>query len=94
MLITLLQRITIPEIKMHPWFLKNLPVELMEGGSYQCVDVNNPSQSMEDVLAIIQEARVPLQDSNGGSMELLDELDEADFEEDVIETSGDFTGLL
>lgn len=91
----LLQRITIPEIKMHPWFLKNLPVELMEGGSYQCVDVNNPSQSMEEVLAIIQEARVPLQvgtHSFGGSMEL-DELDEADIE-DVIETSADFAGLL
>ncbi|KAF3632922.1 Serine/threonine-protein kinase SAPK2 [Capsicum annuum] len=92
------KRITIPEIKMHPWFLKNLPVELMEGGSYQCVDVNNPSQSMEEVLAIIHEARVPLQVpkggtySCGGSMEL-DELDEADIE-DVIETSADFTGLM
>ncbi|CAN4122314.1 unnamed protein product [Withania somnifera] len=92
------KRITIPEIKMHPWFLKNLPVELMEGGSYQCVDVNNPSQSMEEVLAIIQEARVPLlvpksgTYSYGGSMEL-DELDEADVE-DVTEISGDFAGLL
>ncbi|XP_049386827.1 serine/threonine-protein kinase SAPK1 [Solanum stenotomum] len=89
------KRITIPEIKMHPWFLKNLPVELMEGGSYQCADVNNPSQSMEEVLAIIQEARVPLlvgAHSYGGSMEL-DELDEADIE-DVIETSADFAGLL
>ncbi|XP_060198936.1 serine/threonine-protein kinase SAPK2-like isoform X2 [Lycium barbarum] len=92
------KRITIPEIKMHPWFLKNLPVELMEGGSYQCVDVNNPSQSMEEVLAIIQEARIPLQVpkggtySFGGSMEL-DELDDADIE-DMIETSGDFVGQL
>ncbi|CAN4092434.1 unnamed protein product [Withania somnifera] len=92
------KRITIPEIKMHPWFLKNLPVELMEGGSYQCVDVNNPSQSMEEVLAIIQEARVPLLVSNGGTYSYggnmeLDELDEADVE-DVTETSGDFAGLL
>ncbi|XP_009619697.1 serine/threonine-protein kinase SAPK1 isoform X2 [Nicotiana tomentosiformis] len=91
-------RITIPEIKKHPWFLKNLPVELMEGGSYQCVDVNNPSQSMDEVLAIIQEARVPLQVPKGGtnsfwgSMEL-DELDEADIE-DIIENSGDFVGQL
>ncbi|XP_019229898.1 PREDICTED: serine/threonine-protein kinase SAPK1-like isoform X2 [Nicotiana attenuata] len=92
------KRITIPEITKHPWFLKNLPVELMEGGSYQCVDVNNPSQSMEEVLAIIQEAKVPLQVSKGGtnsfwgSMEL-DELDEADIE-DLIENSGDFVGQL
>lgn len=53
---------------------------------------------MEEVLAIIHEARVPLQVpkggtySCGGSMEL-DELDEADIE-DVIETSADFTGLM
>ncbi|KAJ8555586.1 hypothetical protein K7X08_013082 [Anisodus acutangulus] len=90
------KRITIPEIKMHPWFLKNLPVELMEGGSYECVDVNNPSQSMEEVLAIIQEARIPLQVPMGGTYAYggsteFDELEDADIE-DMIETSGDFLG--
>lgn len=53
---------------------------------------------MDEVLAIIQEARVPLQVPKGGtnsfwgSMEL-DELDEADIE-DIIENSGDFVGQL
>ncbi|KAJ8541362.1 hypothetical protein K7X08_002178 [Anisodus acutangulus] len=72
--------------------------ELMEGGNYECVDVNNPSQSMEEVLAMIQEARIPLQIPKGGtyayggSMEF-DELEDADIE-DMIETSGDFVGQL
>lgn len=88
-----LQRITIPEIKNHPWFLKNLPVELMEGGSWQSNDVNNPSQNIEEVLSIIQEARKPLEVPKGGGLLLggsmdLDDLDDADLED--IETSGDF----
>ncbi|XP_015885297.1 serine/threonine-protein kinase SAPK2 isoform X2 [Ziziphus jujuba] len=87
-------RISIPEIKSHPWFLKNLPIELMEGGSWQSRDVNNPPQSLEEVLSIIQEARISLEVPKnggnllGGSMDL-DDLDmEADVED--IETSGDF----
>jgi serine/threonine-protein kinase SRK2 len=89
-----LQRITIPEIKNHPWFLKNLPVELMEGGSWQSNDVNNPSQNTEEVLSIIQEARKLLEVPKvggyflGGSMDL-DDLD-ADADLEDIETSGDF----
>lgn len=89
-----LQRITIPEIKNHPWFLRNLPIELKEGGSYQSNDVNNPSQSLEEALSIIQEARQPLEvpklggSFTGGSMDL-DDLDiDADVED--IGTSGDF----
>lgn len=88
------KRITIPEIKNHPWFLRNLPIELMEGGSYQRNDVNNPSQSLEEALSIIQEARQPLEvpklggSFTGGSMDL-DDLDiDADVED--IGTSGDF----
>lgn len=88
------KRITIPEIKNHPWFLRNLPRELMEGGSYQSKDVNNPSQSLEEALSIIQEARQPLEvpklggSFTGGSMDL-DDLDiDADVED--IGTSGDF----
>ncbi|XP_057986998.1 serine/threonine-protein kinase SAPK1-like isoform X2 [Hevea brasiliensis] len=88
------KRITIPEIKNHPWFLKNLPMELMEGGSWQSNDVNNPSQNIGEVLSIIQEARKPVElrkigdHTLGGSMDL-DDLDAGvDYED--IETSGDF----
>ncbi|XVF39556.1 hypothetical protein PTKIN_Ptkin01aG0043500 [Pterospermum kingtungense] len=88
------KRINIPEIKSHPWFLKNLPIELMEGGSWQSHDVNNPSQTMEEVQSIIQEAMkttgIPKVGGGlfmgSGSMEL-DDLD-ADLED--LDTSGDF----
>ncbi|KAK4551598.1 hypothetical protein RGQ29_008828 [Quercus rubra] len=89
------KRITIPEIKIHPWFLKNLPVELSEGGSWQSNDVNNPSQSVEEVLAIIQEAGKPLDLPKAGGLLLggssmdLDDLD-ADADTEDIEMSGDF----
>ncbi|XP_023914786.2 serine/threonine-protein kinase SAPK2 [Quercus suber] len=89
------KRITIPEIKIHPWFLKNLPVELAEGGSWQSNDVNNPSQSVEEVLAIIQEAgkRLDLPKAGGllpgGSSMDLDDVD-ADADVEDIEMSGDF----
>ncbi|RDX61819.1 Serine/threonine-protein kinase SAPK2 [Mucuna pruriens] len=88
------KRITIPEIKNHPWFLRNLPIELMEGGDWQINDVNNPSQNVEEVLSIIQEARKSLNVPKvgglltGGSMDL-DDLDcDADLED--VETSGEF----
>lgn len=92
-----MQRITIPEIKNHPWFMRNLPIELMEGGNWQTNDVNNPSQSVEEVLFIIQEARKSLHVPKGSggllagssiSMDL-DDLD-ADVDLEDIETSGDF----
>ncbi|KAL6984106.1 Serine/threonine-protein kinase sapk2 [Sarracenia purpurea var. burkii] len=93
------KRITISEIRRHPWFLKNLPIELMEGGSYLSNDVNNPSQSTEEVLAIIHEASIASEVPKigkqfiGGTMDL-DDLDDEDIkediEEDIEEASGDF----
>ncbi|KAK8681711.1 hypothetical protein V6N13_054113 [Hibiscus sabdariffa] len=88
------KRITIPEIRSHPWFLRNLPMELMEGGSWESHDVNNPSQTMEEVQSIIQEAMKTTEVakvgglSMGGSMDL-DDLD-ADTDLDDVETSDDF----
>ncbi|KAA8530818.1 hypothetical protein F0562_005558 [Nyssa sinensis] len=92
------KRITIPEIKKHSWFLKNLPVEFMEGeeASLQPNDSDNPSQSTEEVLAIIQEARKPAEGPKvgghfvGGSMDL----DDIDTDIDDLETSGDFVCAL
>ncbi|XP_048226746.1 serine/threonine-protein kinase SAPK2 isoform X1 [Ricinus communis] len=88
------KRISIPEIKDHPWFLKNLPIELMEGGSCQSHDVNNPSQNIEEVVSIIQEARkaVVLPKSGNYLLEGSMDLDDADADADCedIETSGDF----
>ncbi|KAK7860136.1 abscisic acid-inducible protein kinase [Quercus suber] len=96
------KRITIPEIKKHPWLLKNLPVEFMDEneGSWQDDKENDSSQSIEELLSIVQEARKPAQGPKfggsfvGGSLELdLDDL-EADCDMDDIETSGDFVCAL
>ncbi|GMH00173.1 hypothetical protein Nepgr_002012 [Nepenthes gracilis] len=92
------KRITISEIKRHPWFLKNLPAELMEGGSWQSNDVNHPSQSIDEILFIIQEARqpgeVPTSDGPllGGSTDLDDMDADADLED--LEESGDLACYL
>ncbi|MBA0691838.1 hypothetical protein Goari_009444 [Gossypium aridum] len=89
------KRISIPEIKSHPWFLKNLPMELKEGGNWESHDVNNPSQSLEEVQSIIQEAMKTTEVPKGGelflggSMDLDDDLDGDEDLEDVA-SSGDF----
>jgi serine/threonine-protein kinase SRK2 len=95
----MMQRITIPEIKKHPWFLKNLPLEFMEDGeNWSQNDENNSSQSIEEILTIIQEAMKAGDDPKvgdqffGGSMDF-DDLD-TDADIDDIETSGDFVCAL
>ncbi|KAI3842390.1 hypothetical protein MKW92_047549 [Papaver armeniacum] len=93
-------RITMSEMKKSPWFLKNLPIEFTEAGEYRNNDdIGNSSQSIEDILAIIQEARKAGDGSEpkvssglliGGSMDLDDEMDaDLDLEEDL-ESSGEF----
>ncbi|KAK3025934.1 hypothetical protein RJ639_040850 [Escallonia herrerae] len=87
------KRITIAEIRKHPWYLKNLPIEFMERGSTQSDDINNPSQSIEEVLSLIQQARTSSEvleigaHSIGGSMDF-DYMDDTDIED--VETSGEF----
>ncbi|KAK8554314.1 hypothetical protein V6N13_073215 [Hibiscus sabdariffa] len=93
------KRITIPEIKQHPWFLKNLPMEFTEGeeGKLKIKQENDQSQSIEQVLSIIDEAREPGEGPKvgsqflGGSMDL-DDIDDADI--DDVDTSGDFVCAL
>ncbi|CAL9119152.1 unnamed protein product [Musa textilis] len=58
------KRITIKEIREHPWFLKNLPRELTEAAqaTYRKKDDNMPTyslQSVADITQIVREARVP-----------------------------------
>ncbi|PSS30136.1 Serine/threonine-protein kinase [Actinidia chinensis var. chinensis] len=93
------KRITVSEIKKHPWFLKGSPVEFIEGeeASLQKTDAENPSQSMEEVSAIIQEAQKKAKLPNsgegysvGGSMDL----DDTDCDISDIKTSEDFICAL
>jgi serine/threonine-protein kinase SRK2 len=54
------KRITIQEIKNDPWFLRNLPADLVDRAdrSYDFEDPNHPPQSIEEIMRIIGEARV------------------------------------
>ncbi|XP_057428846.1 serine/threonine-protein kinase SRK2B-like [Lotus japonicus] len=56
------KRITIKEIKSHPWFLKNLPRELTEVAQAVYYRKENPTfslQSIEDIMNIVEEAKTP-----------------------------------
>ncbi|KAJ7002668.1 hypothetical protein D5086_006037 [Populus alba] len=56
------RRITIKEIKSHPWFLKNLPRELTEAAQAMYYRRENPTfslQSVEEIMKIVEEARIP-----------------------------------
>ncbi|KAI3669212.1 hypothetical protein L6452_40439 [Arctium lappa] len=93
------KRITIPEIQKHPWFLKNLPVELKEGDESSISNIdkaNNVLQGIEEVTAIMQEARRGSIGTKveGGNVELDDDTDIDSEMEDDTETSGDFVCAL
>lgn len=92
------KRITIPEIQMHPWFLKNLPMDLLGGGSSHDTNSNGTYQSVDEILSIIQEARTHPGMLNDGSAQLLgdsmdfDDLDGSDIED--MDMSGDYVCSL
>lgn len=54
-------RISIPEIRNHEWFLKNLPADLMDEKmiSDQFEEPEQPMQSIDVIMQIISEATVP-----------------------------------
>lgn len=56
-----MQRITIPEIRSHNWFLKNLPADLMDDDSMsnQYVEPEQPMQTMDQIMQILTEATIP-----------------------------------
>ncbi|XP_071691556.1 serine/threonine-protein kinase SAPK7-like [Rutidosis leptorrhynchoides] len=56
------RRITLKEIKSHPWFLKNLPRELTEAAQAAYYKKENPTfsaQSVEEINKIVDEAKIP-----------------------------------
>ncbi|KAJ6292155.1 hypothetical protein OIU76_024131 [Salix suchowensis] len=56
------RRISLSEIKSHPWFLKNLPKELAEPAQAIYYQRDNPSfslQSVDEIMKIVAEARQP-----------------------------------
>ncbi|KAA3462919.1 serine/threonine-protein kinase SRK2B [Gossypium australe] len=55
------RRISIKDIKSHPWFLKNLPRELTEAAQAAYYRKENPTfslQSVDEIMKIVEEAKV------------------------------------
>ncbi|KAL7119579.1 hypothetical protein ACP275_02G071300 [Erythranthe tilingii] len=56
------RRITIKDIKSHPWFLKNLPRELTDVAQAAYYRRENPTyslQTVEEIMKIVEEAKTP-----------------------------------
>ncbi|KAK8483368.1 hypothetical protein V6N13_097616 [Hibiscus sabdariffa] len=90
------RRISIPEIKQHAWFLKNLPKELIEIEKTNFADSerDQPSQSVEEIMRIIQEAKTaPAEGAKVGGQAVAGSSDPDNAEGDLeseIDVSGDF----
>ncbi|KAM7276127.1 hypothetical protein ACFE04_017993 [Oxalis oulophora] len=91
------KRISIKEIKNHPWFTKNLPRELTESAQAAYYQRDNPSfslQSEEDIMKIVSEARTPppvskaIKGFSWGTEEVED-VDEEDIDAEVEEDDED-----
>ncbi|KAF7063744.1 hypothetical protein CFC21_070238 [Triticum aestivum] len=91
-------RITIPEIKNHPWFLKNLPADLMDGptASNQYEEPDQPMQNMNEIMQIMAEATIPAAGALGinkflpDGLDLDDDMDDLDSDLDIdMDSSGE-----
>ncbi|KAK1274278.1 Serine/threonine-protein kinase SAPK3 [Acorus gramineus] len=93
-------RLTIPEIKKQRWFLKNLPKELSEGENANNWggESSENTQSVEEILRIIQEARTPFNVSNAvagpSDLVLPDADDDIDLDVEDVYDSGDFVSAI
>lgn len=79
------QRISIPEIRNHEWFLKNLPADLMDDHSTmntQFEEPDQPMQSIEEIMQIIAEATIPAAGTQSLNNYLSLDIDD-DMEEDL-----------
>ncbi|CAL9782345.1 unnamed protein product [Musa acuminata subsp. burmannicoides] len=84
-----MKRITIREIKSHPWFLKNLPRELTEAAQtvFYRKDNNTPTystQKVDEIMKILTEARTPRKPSQPvpGTVGIEDEFEEEEGKEE------------
>ncbi|KAG0466189.1 hypothetical protein HPP92_017189 [Vanilla planifolia] len=74
-------RITMEEIRKHPWFVKNLPTELIDDTTTinQFEDHVQSMQSLDEIMQIIAEATVPPaggRHSLAGSLDLDDDMED------------------
>ncbi|KAE8669676.1 Serine/threonine-protein kinase SRK2E [Hibiscus syriacus] len=85
------KRISIPEIKNHEWFLKNLPADLLDESSMndQFEEPDQPMQSVDEILQIISEATIPATNTNYLDRYLAGSRDLDDDSELDIDSSGE-----
>ncbi|MFQ6620732.1 hypothetical protein Gotur_001515 [Gossypium turneri] len=92
------KRISIPEIKNHEWFLKNIPADLMDENSMndQFEEPDQPMQSVDEIMQIISEATIPATNMNNldsyltGSLDLDDDMEDLDNDSELdIDSSGE-----
>uniref|UniRef100_A0A2P2LSZ7 Uncharacterized protein MANES_12G094000 n=2 Tax=Rhizophora mucronata TaxID=61149 RepID=A0A2P2LSZ7_RHIMU len=78
-------RITIPGIKSHEWFLKNLPADLMDEKTMgdQFEEPDQPMQSLDTIMQIISEATIPPVGTYGINRYMMDNLDVDDDMDDL-----------
>ncbi|MBA0590497.1 serine/threonine-protein kinase SRK2I [Gossypium raimondii] len=76
-------RITIPEIKNHAWFLRNLPADLMDentmGNHFE--EPDQPMQSIDTIMQIIAEATIPAAGAHGLNHLMVDNIDDEDMDD-------------
>ncbi|KAH9301380.1 hypothetical protein KI387_012963 [Taxus chinensis] len=92
-------RISIPDIRNHEWFLKNLPADLVDAADTsenQFDDSDQQQQSVDEIMRIIVEARIPAPGVGGighyfgGSLDF-DEMDLENDDADLdVDSSGEF----
>jgi serine/threonine-protein kinase SRK2 len=74
-----------PEIKSHPWFVKNLPADIMDDAttSSQYEEPDQPMQNMNEIMQILAEATIPAAGTRRMNQFLADSLDFDDDMEDL-----------
>lgn len=83
------------EIKSHPWFVRNLPSDLMGDGTMSYEEPDQPMQNMNDIMQILAEATIPAHSTRGTTKFMSDDLDaDDDMDQDTdldldIESSGE-----
>ncbi|XP_065004932.1 serine/threonine-protein kinase SAPK10-like [Musa acuminata AAA Group] len=77
-------RITIPEIRNHEWFLKNLPADLVDDKTMtnEYEEPDQPMQKIEDIMHILEEATIPAAGARGLNQHLMGSLDIDDYDDD------------
>lgn len=93
------QRITIPEIRNHEWFLKNLPADLMDEKTMgsQFEEPDQPMQSIDAIMQIVSEATVPAPGHRCmmDNLDMDDDMDDLDSESEIdIDSSGEIVYAL